>query len=558
MSSCCESFPCYEEPLKPGNLKPKEARELIQEYFKMKRGYISAAIFLVMYLMLIAFLENVMHVEVRAAQGRALTTIQPASTTTTTYTDQTFWTSIVTAALIGGGKTKKQKAGKNVTTIIDVAPDDTDYYAITTIDKYCRQTYDVCNQQTLDTSTEDCKRVCFNPEYEAYKANPTASQWYTSKVLCYVEPVTNQTVCTPKATKATALLGYQWENQGDNITTRGYNHDSGHVIGGIRLTVQNKESKACTFEGVGLARKGCTETAVSESTEDLVLSNGLNISYDDQHDGYSVFLSTAYPRENLTSIAGFLNDGGFFNQSRFKISYSTHVFYPMGSTLVSITAEFKDDGTGAFIPNPVWPSWGAKLMIYNTLQNTFKDYGWGTVAFVISVVLWFIHLVMFFRELYYHRHDWLASCKTASLLEKHNAQCTTDAINGSWLDCMFHQPHSSGKATGEEEKGAEGEKKKETNNPEVTNGADAEGEEKKDVNSAAEEEKTKAEEKRKAEEKEERKAKILKAWSELDEKYYKEIRTPQKMDQSSQQLFELRNLDAGKPTYLSWCCRTKM
>ena len=171
-----------------------------------------------------------MHVEVRAAQGRALTTIQPASTTTTTYTDQTFWTSIVTAALIGGGKTKKQKvttnykyllppppclfpnrvcfrlcfllslprlhrllrlsplllvqgmdcdfvsvtrssydtiwawlltnvqAGKNVTTIIDVAPDDTDYYVITTIDKYCRQTYDVCNQQTLDTSTEDGRR----------------------------------------------------------------------------------------------------------------------------------------------------------------------------------------------------------------------------------------------------------------------------------------------------------------------------------------------------------------------------------------------------------------
>ena len=80
-----------------------------------------------------------------------------------------------------------------------------------------------------------------------------------------------------------------------NGTVRGYTFGSGIVVGGVRISVQNKQPTACDYPQVGYSRTTCYKFQ-RDSADKMVLQNGLELLWDPHHKGYSVYLSAGLPR----------------------------------------------------------------------------------------------------------------------------------------------------------------------------------------------------------------------------------------------------------------------
>merc|ERR1712086_572818 len=107
------------------------------------------------------------------------------------------------------------------------------------------------------------------------------------------------------------------------------------------------------------------------------------------------------PRQNLTNLVTTLNEGGFINGSRHKVSYEAFIYFPESASVLSLAAQWRMDG-GLLYPIPKYPSKGAKLMIMDGLDSVFDDPAI-VVTFVCFLLLWVTHLCMFINECFKHR-----------------------------------------------------------------------------------------------------------------------------------------------------------
>lgn len=135
-------------------------------------------------------------------------------------------------------------------------------------------------------------------------------------------------------------------------------------------------------------------------------------------------------------------------------------------------ASFVNQGAGVFSPLGVYPSRGAKLVVADGLEDTFSTHGGGTFIFLVSLLLWLVHVVRFCVELFQHRYVppvasvyclWSrvlsrAACGVLRAYRdeylgeiqmlggyreccKAGKQCTSNSIEMSYWEQLFHQPH---------------------------------------------------------------------------------------------------------------------
>lgn len=87
---------------------------------------------------------------------------------------------------------------------------------------------------------------------------------------------------------------------GRTIQTRGHEYNSASVLGGVRITVQNKMRTPCDYtpDSTGDTYYGmlCRKLEANKSQAPMVLKNGVQIEYDVINEGYSVFFSDSLPR----------------------------------------------------------------------------------------------------------------------------------------------------------------------------------------------------------------------------------------------------------------------